>query len=303
MLDPPPHPPQDWAKVPALDDMASSGLIRRLNVAERARSTTRYVAKVTYVFNADAVRRSSAAPTSPIPMCRRGPFWFCRWAGLCAAFAMGGGVERSEIRASAVPLVTPSGDAAMASRCRRCNFDRFVERCRAIAARMHASEACWRRPSAARPRHIETDKMTAKSQIGLNGSARRDADEDSVACRWPARRKPIGAAADAAVRLQSWKSRIGGRFRRGRSLTVEVKISSCRMGPCRRLAAIPNVSGCAGRGDEYRRGARRRSPMRARPISCTISWRRRARSHQSGRRLAVMSYAPRPDASADPSSP
>lgn len=48
---------QDWGKKPALDDLGIQRLIRTYIPSQEQRSTTRYVAKITYVFNPDAVRR------------------------------------------------------------------------------------------------------------------------------------------------------------------------------------------------------------------------------------------------------
>ncbi|HEY4123185.1 MAG TPA: hypothetical protein VGM36_01145 [Rhizomicrobium sp.] len=47
----------DWAHQPPLDDAAIGRLIRTFDVTDERRSTTRYVAKVTYVFSQPAVER------------------------------------------------------------------------------------------------------------------------------------------------------------------------------------------------------------------------------------------------------
>ena len=46
----------DWGKQPKLDDATLSRLLRGYEVANEKRSTTRYVADITYVFNPDAVQ-------------------------------------------------------------------------------------------------------------------------------------------------------------------------------------------------------------------------------------------------------
>jgi hypothetical protein len=48
---------EDWARQPQLDDAAIGRLIRSFDVSDERRSTTRYVAKVTYVFSQPAVER------------------------------------------------------------------------------------------------------------------------------------------------------------------------------------------------------------------------------------------------------
>jgi hypothetical protein len=49
---------QDWTRQPVLDGGALLRLSRGYNVANERRSTTRYVADVTYIFNPDAVGRT-----------------------------------------------------------------------------------------------------------------------------------------------------------------------------------------------------------------------------------------------------
>jgi len=48
---------RDWGRQPSLDNAALLRLSRGYNVANERRSTTRYVADVTYIFNPDAVNR------------------------------------------------------------------------------------------------------------------------------------------------------------------------------------------------------------------------------------------------------
>jgi hypothetical protein len=48
---------EDWARQPQLDDAAIGRMIRSFDVTDERRSTTRYVAKVTYVFSQPAVER------------------------------------------------------------------------------------------------------------------------------------------------------------------------------------------------------------------------------------------------------
>ncbi len=47
----------DWSRQPQLDDVSLQRLIRSFDVTDERRSTTRYVAKVTYVFSQPAVER------------------------------------------------------------------------------------------------------------------------------------------------------------------------------------------------------------------------------------------------------
>ena len=51
----------DWTKQPALDAQTLVRMARGFTVANERRSTTRYVADVTYMFNPDAVARTLRA--------------------------------------------------------------------------------------------------------------------------------------------------------------------------------------------------------------------------------------------------
>ncbi len=48
---------QDWGRQPQLDDAGLTRILRGYSVANEKRSTTRYVADITYVFNPDAVAK------------------------------------------------------------------------------------------------------------------------------------------------------------------------------------------------------------------------------------------------------
>ena len=55
----------DWSKEPQLDDSALQHLIKTFDISNERRSTTRYVANVTYVFSATAVERLLRAKNIP----------------------------------------------------------------------------------------------------------------------------------------------------------------------------------------------------------------------------------------------
>jgi len=48
---------QDWGRQPALDDVTLQRLVRSYQSRDQRSSTTRFVANMTYIFNANAVRR------------------------------------------------------------------------------------------------------------------------------------------------------------------------------------------------------------------------------------------------------
>jgi hypothetical protein len=232
---------QDWPKVPALDDVGIQRLIRTYDITGEARSTTRYVAKVTYVFNADAVRRFfrganiayadvQARPILVLPMGQayapRSP-WAAAWND--PKFAQG-----------AVPIVTPSGDAAEGVTLSMLQFATAgwsdVE---PNATRMHAAQAVLAQALPAR------DHITVKLRIlGPNISqALPDINVPIAPGAQPA--KAFGDAADAAADAiaNAWKSRSAVDFSARAKLTVDVKISSIAdWGQVQqKLAAIPTI--------------------------------------------------------------
>jgi hypothetical protein len=134
---------EDWSHQPTLDPVTLQRLIRSYQVHDARSSTTRFVATMTYEFNANAVRRllqqadiaysdTTAKPVLIIPL---GPEWSAQtpWtkAWTDPRFAQG-----------SIPFALPSNDAIGASALSAIRFDRAswsdVE---PIASRIHASEA------------------------------------------------------------------------------------------------------------------------------------------------------------------
>jgi hypothetical protein len=102
---------EDWPKLAVIDDQTLQRMIRCYNVAGEKRSTTRYVAKVTYVFNPALVRRfltsnrvaytdMAAPPLLLIPMAPHyvpDSLWAHAWA-------------QNRMAAGAVPIDLPAND-------------------------------------------------------------------------------------------------------------------------------------------------------------------------------------------------
>ena len=83
----------DWQRQPPLDAAGLLRLSRGTNITNERRSTTRYVADVTYMFNPDAVQRTLLRRArSPSPKSRPSPSWSlpCRPA---SAMAPGPGAD------------------------------------------------------------------------------------------------------------------------------------------------------------------------------------------------------------------
>ncbi|HEX4157925.1 MAG TPA: DUF2066 domain-containing protein [Rhizomicrobium sp.] len=134
---------EDWAHQPALDPVALRRLIRSYQVHDARSSTTRFVASMTYVFNASAVRRLlqqadiaySDVTAKPVLIIPLGPGWSAQspwtraWAD--ARFARG-----------AIPLVLPTDDAINSSALGGIRFDRTAwQDVEPMASRVRASEA------------------------------------------------------------------------------------------------------------------------------------------------------------------
>jgi hypothetical protein len=134
---------EDWGHQPTLDPVTLQRLIRSYQVNGARSSTTRFVATMTYEFNANAVRRVlqqadiaySDATAKPVLIIPLGPGWSAQtpWtkAWTDPRFAQG-----------AVPFALPPNDAIDAPALAAVRFDRTswsdVE---PVASRIHASEA------------------------------------------------------------------------------------------------------------------------------------------------------------------
>src|SRR5579864_1758474 len=132
---------QDWGRQPSLDDATLQRLVRSYQARDQRSSTTRFVASMTYVFNANAVRRIlqetnvaySDVAARPILVIPLAPGWSPQtpWthAWKDPRFAHG-----------AVPLVLPLADdeRELAS----LHFDRATRQdVEPMTSRQHATEA------------------------------------------------------------------------------------------------------------------------------------------------------------------
>jgi|SRR5579871_615222 len=133
----------DWSKQPQLDAVALRSLARGYTVSHERRSTTRFVADVTYIFSPEAVSRVlrgiSTSYVNPLarrillipmsPTFTRGS----EWSNAFLSPRFGG---------SQVPFTVPSGGSADVGALERLQFDATnwadVE---LVAAKIHATEA------------------------------------------------------------------------------------------------------------------------------------------------------------------
>jgi len=228
----------DWAKQPALDAQGLLRISRGTNIANERRSTTRYVADVTYMFNPDAVVRtlraaqiafsqSTAKRILVIPMSpnvSHGP-----WAQALMAPAF---------RDSQVPF-TVSGaedDAALAA----LNFDAATwNDVSSVAIKNHVTEVGLVQALYA------NGKMTVNiRRLGVGEQPAKTSVEvpmlQTVGTTYP-------AAAQAAVRAieDLWKTRSAIDFSQRGRLTADVRIAGlAQWGEIQTaLGSVGNVTG------------------------------------------------------------
>jgi hypothetical protein len=228
----------DWARQPPLDAAALLRISRGSTIANERRSTTRYVADVTYMFNPNAVgqvlraaniafARTAARPILVIPMSpgvERGP-----WAGALASPAFQG---------STVPFTVAGADsdAELAA----LNFETATYNdVAAVASRSRVTEVALVQAVYA------NGKMTVNiRRLGLGETPARVSVDvpmvQTVSTTYP-------SAAQAAVRTieDMWKSRSAIDYSQRGRLTADVRIASlAQWGELQnQIAAISTVTG------------------------------------------------------------
>jgi hypothetical protein len=228
---------KDWARQPNPDAAALTRLGRGYNVANERRSTTRYVADVTYFFNPDAVARllrgagiafTSAAPSAHILVIPMSP-------GV-AAGGWANTLSSPAAQASAVvPYSLPSADELKALA--PLNFDAAQwSDVAAVAVRAHAAAAALVQAAYARGKVTVNIRLLAPGQAPQNSSTEA---AGTVATAYPA----AAVAALAAIE-DLWKARLTiDPAQRGR-LTADMRVVSLQQwGDAQAaLAAVPLVT-------------------------------------------------------------
>lgn len=232
---------QDWAKQPVLSPDQLQKLISSYFPASERRSTTRYVADVTYIFNQGAVSRVlqssgvaySAASSHRVLVVPLAP-------GYGRASAWTAALANPRFASSMVPFSLPVGDAQDMNRLAGLSFEtaRWSELA-ATAARRGASEAVL---ILAEPDGKKL-KLTLR-RLGPGAAGVRT--EAEVAMPLTAQ-GAYPAAAEAAVRAMDdlWKSRSALDFAQRGRINVEVSMPSLDMLATlqRHLGEMPNISG------------------------------------------------------------
>ncbi|HEY1638491.1 MAG TPA: DUF2066 domain-containing protein [Rhizomicrobium sp.] len=218
-------PQKDGDKLPKLDDAGLERLIRGYTVAGEKRSTTRYLARVTYIFNPAAVKHLfrmanigiAEQQGNAILLVALSPTYNARseWARA---------VAQAKRASAQFPLVTPIGDAVDQSSLGPLHFaDAGWGQVQVAASRVHAGEAVLMQasnPAASklivRLRRIGPGKPVALADI-----------EVPVAAGTPPE-KAYGAAAEQAQAAieEAWKTRGTVDLSKKSKLVAEATISS-----------------------------------------------------------------------------
>ena len=215
---------QDWTHQPAVDPATLQRLVRSYSVHDARSSTTRFVASMTYVFNANAVRRilqqaniaysdTVARPLLVIPL---GPGWYpsSPWtqAWKDPHFARG-----------AVALVLPLNDAIDAPALAQLHFESASwQDIEPLASRIHAPEAYLALVIPQRAQMIVKIK-----RLGPGSSPTIPDVPVSVAPKTPSA-KAFGSVADAAASaiIDAWKGRSVVDFSRKSRLIASLHVDS-----------------------------------------------------------------------------
>lgn len=197
--------PADWGKFPKLDLAGLKRLSRGYSVKNERRSTTRYVADVTYVFSPEAVARVMSGVSTAYRMA--GPMRRILLIPMAPTFdpksPWVSAFSSPRFGASAVPFVVPTGSEPDVLALGDLKFDQASwADVQLVAARIHASEVVLALaiPLTQGGTSIK-DKMTGKIQVWLRrigiAEVPTKTSVDVPLIKNPAQTYPL--AADAAV--------------------------------------------------------------------------------------------------------
>jgi len=218
-------PQKDWDKLPKVDDAGLERLIGGYTAAGEKRSTTRYVARVTYIFNPAAVkhlfRLANIGVTeqqgNAILLVAMSPTYNAN-SGWAQA------VAQPKYAAAQFPLVTPIGDAVDQSSLGPLHFaDAGWGQVQAVASRVHAGEAVLMQAS-----NPAASKMTVRlRRIGPGKPVALADVEVPVAAGTPPEKAYAAAAEQAEAAIEeAWKTRGTVDLTKKSKLVAEAAISS-----------------------------------------------------------------------------
>jgi hypothetical protein len=218
-------PQKDWGKLPGLDNNALERLIRGYSVANEKRSTTRYVAHITYVFNPAAVKHLfRVASIGVAEQTGEAVLLVAMSPTYNAHSAWAQAVGRAKSSSAQLPLVAPIGDAVDQSSLGPLRFaDAGWGQVQSAAARVHAGEAVLMQAG-----NPEAGKLTVRMRRIGPGKAVVLSDVEVPVAAGMAPEKAYAAAAEQAAVAIGDSSRNKGTTDLGKKtrMTAEVRISS-----------------------------------------------------------------------------
>ncbi|HEY8698604.1 MAG TPA: DUF2066 domain-containing protein [Rhizomicrobium sp.] len=236
-------PQKSWDRLPKLDDTQLQRLVSGYTTSGERRSTTRYTARVTYVFNPGAVRHVLRVSNiafadqagSAILVVALSPTYGAHlpWAMVWA---------QPKYSTAQYPLVTPIGDVVDQSQLGSLRLsDASWADVEPVASRVHANEAVLVQASNPAAAH-----MTIKMRRIGPGRAFSLPDVDVPLPPAAPPQKAYAMAADlaAAAIEDAWKTRVAIDFNKKSRLAAEVRIVSLEQWSelLARLATVPAIS-------------------------------------------------------------
>lgn len=231
---------QDWYRQPVLDDAQLQKLIIGYSPMNERRSTTRYVADITYTFNPEAVARVLQAAGIPyaattakrillVPLAPG----YSRTSMWTLAFA------NPRFAASAVPFALPVGDVQDMAVLSGINIDTATwDQVASVAQRIHASEAALVLAIPAGNQLSVVVKRVGAGELPVRTSFNVPLLQGADST-YP-------AAADAVIRAidDMWKNQKAMDYSQKGRLLADVKIDSLAQFTVleNALSAVPNIA-------------------------------------------------------------
>jgi hypothetical protein len=231
---------QDWARQPMLDDAQLQKVIIGYFPINERRSTTRYVADLTYTFNPEAVARLlqssgipyTAAAAKKILLVPLAP-GFARGSMWTMAFAS------PRFAVTTVPFAVPVGDAQDMAALSGLNFDSASwDHIAPVANRIHATEAVLVLATQVGNKLVVSLKRVGAGELPVKTSFEIPILQ-GAASTYP-------GAADAAVRAieEMWKNQKAVDYSQKGKLVADVHIDSLTQFATleNTLTGVPNVA-------------------------------------------------------------
>lgn len=238
---------QDWSKQPKLDSATLTKILRGYSVANEKRSTTRYVADITYVFNPDAVAKIlQGANISFTQMAGKTVLVIPLSPGYAPNSPWAQAWKDPSVVSGLVPVALPSGDEIDQSELHSLGIGTASwADVQPIASRVHATEADVVLASPGSGKIMVQMRRLAPG--GQQGGLQAMANIAVPVAAGQTPQQAFLAAAQAAngVIQNAWKSKFAINFNQTATLTVDVTLGSLADWAeiQARLATIPTITG------------------------------------------------------------